>query len=135
MRNVARCDGPKMAVILGEKSGHVQAFGGGDDRGVRQPNFQSAILGDHLAAAHKVGGGQSNQREVTLLHRFNKLKRGIVSESPVQEVVDLGQKNDREEQRAGFHFDERCDRLVLSIIGVVEAVTPLVSQITAIAPP
>ena len=34
----------------------------------------------------------------------------------------LGQKNDREEQRAGFHFDERCDRLVLSIIGVVEGV-------------
>ena len=103
MRNVARCDGPKMAVILGEKSGHIQAFGG-DDRGVRQPNFQSAILGDHLAAAHKVGGGQSNQREITLLHRFNKLKRGIVSESPVQEIVDLGQKNDREEQRAGFHL-------------------------------
>ena len=94
MRNVARCDGPKMAVILGEKSGHIQAFGG-DDRGVRQPNFQSAILGDHLAATYKVGGGKRDQGEVALLNRFNKLERGIVSQSPVQKIVDLGQKNDR----------------------------------------
>ncbi len=99
-----------MAVILSENSGQIQTFGGRDDRGVGQPNFQSAILGDHFAAAHKVRGGQGNQREVTLLHRFNKLKRGIVAKSPVQQVVDLGQKNHRERQRAGFRFDERCGR-------------------------
>jgi len=97
-----------MAVILSEKSGQVQAFGRRDDRGVRQPNFQSSMLGVHLTATHKVRGGQGNQRKVNLFHCFNTLKGGIASKSPVQEVVDLGKKNHRGIQRTGFCFDEHC---------------------------
>ena len=90
MLKTARLDGAKVALIMREKPWNGQALSGGNDGGVREANFQIAILDEELAAAQQVHVQKGNKSKISLLDRLEELKGGVWSEPRVQQVIDLG---------------------------------------------
>ena len=77
-------DRAKMSLVLGEKPWNCQSLGGGPDRGIRQANFQIAILREEFATTCQIRGHNWDKREILLVDRLKELKGGVRPEPRVQ---------------------------------------------------
>jgi len=122
MRQVARCDCPKMALIHRQEPLNSEAFRGCDDGSIGESHVKVAILNDEFTTPHHVFQGRRNQGEGTALDAIEKVQGGINPQAARQQVVNLGQKDHRQEQWSPFDLDDEFDGGVMGVVGVVHGV-------------
>ncbi len=93
MRQVARCDCPKMALIHRQEPLNSEAFRGCDDGSIGESHVEVAILNDEFTTPHDVFQGRRNQGEGAALDAIEKVQGGINPQAARQQVVNLGQKD------------------------------------------
>jgi len=122
MRQVARCDCPKMALIHRQEPLNSEAFRGCDDGSIGESHVEVAILNDEFPTPHDVFQGRRDQGEGAALDAIEKVHGGINPQAARQQVVNPGRKDHRQEQWSPFDLDDEFDGGVMGVVGVVHGV-------------
>ncbi len=84
----------KISLVNGQYLEGPETFGCGHHRGVREPEFQIAVLGDDLAAAIEILIQERFKREGSAPKALQEIQLGADPKKFEEEVVDLSKNSD-----------------------------------------
>lgn len=108
----------EMAPIDRRDLGDAEAFGRGDDRRVDGAQRQVAVARDQLGDPQPVGDGDRLDGERATCEVAEKAHLGLCPEAGREQVDDLGDDQDRDDERAWVGLEQLECGSVVSIVGI-----------------